>query len=292
VRIHISAYSDLEKTEAHKPRWGDYWFKEHLKNTFRELGCTSDDKNPSLFLHLFGHPLSHIPEHSYNILWIHSHPDWITPDILKSYNKVYCISKSFTQKIREKLNIDIKWLPYPTHMRSLNNERHYDIVFVGNNRRARKGRKIINDLVSLTSLSFKIRIWGLGWNELVPSHWYGGDYFDHLKLNELYSISKIVLNDHHEDMRREGFINPRILDALASGSLVITDNLFRIEDIISAHVPLYQTKEELRYLLTYYLNNNQEREKLIKEAQTEALKYTYKGVCRRILEEMKKNGIQ
>ena len=286
--IDISAYSDLEKREEYKPRWGDYWFKEHLKHTFKELGCPScETPSPSVLLHLFGYPLKQIPEHTYKILWIHSHPDWITSEILKSYHKIYCISKSFTEKINKKLSVNMHWLPYPTHMIPLKREKRYDIVFVGNNRQDKKGRKIINDLVSLFPLPFTIKIWGFGWEGLIPPQWHRGDYFDHQQLNQLYSESKIVLNDHHEDMRKEGFINPRILDALASGSFVITDDLFRINDIIRTHIPVYHRQDELRNLLTYYLTHDQEREALIKKAQPEALAYAYKRVCSVILEDIR-----
>jgi spore maturation protein CgeB len=41
----------------------------------------------------------------------------------------------------------------------------------------------------------------------------------------------VVLNDHWEDMRREGFISNRVFDALACGASVVSDRVSGIEDL-------------------------------------------------------------
>ena len=39
-------------------------------------------------------------------------------------------------------------------------------------------------------------------------------FFDNQRLNEIYTSSLITLNNHNEDIAREGFINPRIFDII------------------------------------------------------------------------------
>ena len=68
-----------------------------------------------------------------------------------------------------------------------------------------------------------------------------------------------MLNDHWSDMREHGFVSNRIYDALACGSLVISDDLPEIEKSFGEAVVTYSTPEELKELVEHYLNFPQER---------------------------------
>ncbi len=275
--IGIISYSDFYDVPERKV-WGDYWLKQNLIGEFIKLGYPVDNSNPGIILHLFGEPVDDILPDTYNILWIHSHPDWITPDVLRKYQKVYCISRHFIQKIIN-MGFNAELLMIPTNMTPLNMKKIYDVVFVGNTKQ-NKMRKIINDM---GYLNHNIKIWGWGWEGLIPDEWYGGVYFENRKLNELYSASKIVLNDHHEDMQREGFINPRILDALASGGFVISDNVLSMNELLNNSVVTYDTPEELREIITRYLNDDAGRNLHTKRGQGAALKFTYNASCSEII---------
>jgi len=275
--IGIVAYSDFYDIPDRKV-WGDYWFKENLIKEFIKSGYPVDNSNPKTLLHLFGEPIEHISSATYNILWIHSHPDWISPEILEKYNKIYCISRYFTNKITN-MGFNAEFLMIPTNMTPISTQKVYDIVFVGNTKQ-NKIRKIISDL---GNHSYKIKIWGWGWKGLIPEEWYGGDYYHNEKLNELYAASKIVLNDHHEDMRIEGFINPRVLDVLASGGFVVSDNVEGMEELLNNSVVTYNTREELHERVGKYLNDDKSRILLAKRGQGIALKYSYAASCAEII---------
>lgn len=275
--LRIIAYSDFYKVPEPKV-WGDYWLKVNLLKEFTKAGYPVDDANPKILLHLFGEPLENIPSDTYNILWIHSHPDWIKPEILRRYRKIYCISEYFARKIAH-MGFDADFLMIPTNIKPVTREKRYDIVFVGNTKQ-NKVRKIVRDLGTPPS---RVRIWGWGWKGLIPDEWYGGDYYEHEKLNELYASAKIVLNDHHEDMRREGFINPRVLDVLASGGFVVSDRSYGIEELFDNSVAVYDTPEELRFIIEKYLHDDKARDALAKKGQARALRYTFRTACAEII---------
>jgi spore maturation protein CgeB len=275
--LSVRAYSDHYDRPEPKV-WGDYWFKENLIKEFRKAGCPVDDKSPKVLLHLFGEPVPDMTPDTYNILWIHSHPDRISPEILENYHKIYCISGQFIRKINE-MGFDAEFLMIPTAMTPLVREKRYDIVFVGNTRQ-KKMRKIICDL---GYSPYRVKIWGWGWKGLIPDNWFGGEYYDNELLNELYASSKVVLNDHHEDMRREGFINPRVLDVLASGGFIISDDVPGMNDLLGNSVAVYRTPEELRELLDFWIRDNSGRERTAEEGRGKALRYTYAAACREIL---------
>ncbi len=281
--IGITAYSDFYDQPARKV-WGDYWFKENLAKAFAGSGYPVDNESPKILLHLFGEPLAELPSDTYNILWIHSHPDRISADILKKYHKIYCISKPFIRKISS-MGFDADFLMVPTNMTPVHCGKKYDIVFAGNTRQ-NKTRKVISDL---GDSSYRVNIWGWGWKGLIPDEWYGGEYYENALLNELYAASKIVLNDHHEDMRIEGFINPRILDVLAGGGFVVSDEALGMNDFLDNSVPTYQTPEELRRLLDIYINDDAGREKLAARGREIASRHTYAACCSEIIRHI--NGI-
>jgi len=275
--LGIRAYSDFYDHPERKV-WGDYWLKENLTREFVRSGYPIDHESPKVVLHLFGEPLADLTEDTYNILWIHSHPDWISREVLKKYRKIYCISEPFTRKII-RMGFEADFLMVPTNMTPVFCEKKYDIVFVGNARQ-NKTRKVIRDL---GESPHQVKIWGWGWKDLVPSAWYGGDYYENAGLNELYASSRIVLNDHHDDMRREGFINPRIFDVLASGGFVVSDDLPGMNDLLDNSVPTYRTPEELRKLLNTYIRADTERERLAGRGREIASRFTYAACCREII---------
>ena len=82
--IGIIAYSDFYDLPEQRV-WGDYWFKENLIREFSRTGCPIDNSSPKIVLHLFGEPRPNLPSDTYNILWLHSHPDWINTDILLTF---------------------------------------------------------------------------------------------------------------------------------------------------------------------------------------------------------------
>src|SRR5271169_2387611 len=141
--IGIMAYSDFYSVP--KPKvWGDYWFKENLLREFTGLGYPVDNDAPKILLHLFGKPHCPPPATGHTILWVHSHPDWITPEILPYYDKVYCISKPFINKIK-KMGFEAQFLMIPTNMQPAGKDKEYDIVFVGNTKQ-KLMRKIVRDM--------------------------------------------------------------------------------------------------------------------------------------------------
>ncbi len=275
--IGIAAYSDFYSVP--KPMvWGDYWLKENLSREFAALGYPVDHSNPKIFLHLFGEQLRTLPGGSHNILWIHSHPDWVTPDLLSNYNKIFCISPPFIIKIKE-MGFEAQFLMIPTNMRPSKREKVYDIVFVGNTKN-NMIRKVIRDM---GSPPYNIKIWGWGWKGLIPDKWYGGEYYQNALLGSLYASARVVLNDHHADMQREGFINPRILDVLASGGFVISDAVAGMDELLDRSVVTYCTPQDLSATIERYIGDAAAREVMTAKGQKIALRYSYRAACLEIL---------
>ena len=283
-RIQIVALSDLEIDTKRKLRWGDYWVKNELEQEFKKLGHTICNKSPDIVFHLFGIPAKNLPEAPYKIIWIHSHPNLISPEILKQYEKIYCLSPTYLDKIRE-WGFKAELLVGGTSKKPINTNPRYDLVFVGN-AKCDFGRKIIKDL---GNIKHELKVWGEGWESIITPEQYGGLYYKNEQLGELYAASKIVLNDHHEDMRREGFLNPRILDAYASGGFIISDDINGIESIFSDTLVRYKNPKHLRELVDYYISHPEKRKETIEKGQDIVRRFTFAKMTEKVLSDFDLN---
>ena len=66
------------------------------------------------------------------------------------------------------------------------------------------------------------------------------------------------LNDHWDDMREKGFVSNRIFDGLACGAFILTDKVNSMGDL-EDFIAVYETPEELKEHIEYYLNNPDKR---------------------------------
>jgi spore maturation protein CgeB len=281
-RIAIISLSDWEKDPSRKPLWGDFWVKYELTNEFTKMGYVVTNEEPEIIIHLFGFPIRGLPKDTYNIIWIYSHPDEVTPFILRGYDKIFCLSSSFIQRIKQ-MGFEAELMIGATSKKPIQREIKYDILLVGNKKQEWHIRQeIVQEIISGTSYNFKV--WGDGWESILPKDYYGGKYIDYRRIEELYASSLVSLNDHHEDMRREGFVSVRIFDILASGGFAISDKNPGIDEIFVDTVPQYESPAHLRELLDFYINNPDERIRLMKKGQEIALSHTWQKRAMQFLE--------
>jgi tetratricopeptide (TPR) repeat protein len=284
LRFRIVSYSDFEKDEERRLRWGDHWVKYELRKALEIRGHIVADRDPDIVIHMFGVPVTNLPRATHRIVWIHSHPDLVTPDILKDYDRIYCISPGFTEKIR-RWGFAADLLVGGTAKKPLKRDPVHDIVFVANAKNLPMGRRIVADLMQTRHAS-KLAVWGQGWSGILPPENHKALYYDNQQLGELYATSRVVLNDHHDDMRREGFINPRILDVMASGGVVVSDDVRGVDSLFQDDLIVYRSPQELEVLLDRYLNDPQQREKAAAAGVRRVQSYTFEKMVERILSDI------
>jgi len=275
--IQIATFSDFEPDQEKAKLWGDYWVKNDLETEFLKQGFEIVNKDPDIFLHCFGVPLKEMPD-CYRILWIHSHPDMITSDVLSQYDKIYCLSPMFAKKI-EATGFDCEVLIGGTSKKYMDQNGYGDdILFIGN---AKNGsRKILDDI----DPKYNISVYGSNYQNRVVND----EYVPNEIINTLYRFAKISLNDHHIDMAREGFLNPRIFDIAASGGFCISDRNPAIDKIFGDSVIQYNTKKGLNELIEYYLDNDYERAQLSSKAHEIAKNYTWEKMVQKVVDDLSK----
>lgn len=187
-------------------------------------------------------------------------------DELQFYDALAVASPSYAKQLK-KAGYNAFYVPqftnpdkfYPDYDERLQSE----VLFVGAKR---------HDGAPVIALKHKlpITIYGPWWDAKIAKQ----PFVDNKILRKYYSSAKIVLNDHRQDMRNNGFINNRTFDVTACGTLLISDYLPEIEEIYGDSVPTWRTEEELVQLINYYLDpaHEEERKEKAKRAQEITLK--------------------
>ncbi|MFH1135058.1 MAG: glycosyltransferase [Pseudomonadota bacterium] len=281
VKIKVKARSDNEPDPRVRLTWGDYWVKVELVRELELLGLEVVEDGHDVLLYLFGGPKKEISPHAYNLVWVYSHPDQVTAENLRGFDRVFSLSESFSRKLGDLGVPRVETMIAATSKKPTIVPLRYDVVFVGNARGSKAdGRDIIG---RLGRVDYNLKVWGTGWDKILPAAHYGGPYWDYRELENLYAAAKISLSDHHADMAREGFVAARVFDVLASGGFVISDRNPGIDDIFGPAVPQYHSPEDLRELVEYYLGHDEERERLRKQGQEIALSHAFRDRARQFV---------
>eukprot|EP01038_Epipyxis_sp_PR26KG_P010841 gene10841-14552_t len=89
----------------------------------------------------------------------------------------------------------------------------------------------------------------------------------------IYRSVKIVIDDANHVTAPWGSVNSRVFDALASGALVISNGKLGINHIFSKELmypdiaPVFRTGSELAHLIDFYMNNPNERTRVMMKMQ-------------------------
>jgi hypothetical protein len=253
-------------------RWGDYHFARSLQRSLERAGhptrlhflpawqsptAARDD----IAVHLFG--LKEAPTHvgQVNILWQISHPDLATPEIYGRYDHVFVASDPFAAWMGDQVDVPVTPLHQatdPERFRPTPGGPHHELLFVASSRKVR--RRIVDDLAGT---SHELAVYGRDWTaDLIDPRFVRGEIVPNAELARYYSAADIVLNDHWDDMRFEGFLSNRLYDALACGAFVISDRVQGIDVEFDGAVATYRSRHDIESLISRYLDDPGERKRL------------------------------
>lgn len=230
--MHIHIGLNARRTNAQS--WGDLPFAHSLAAAFAQIGHASQlffrDEAPTLtgqrdvVLRIIGphldEPVPGVP----NLLWMISPPNMAPLACLARYQALFLASNALVRRCLAQ-GLNAVHLPQATDTRVFNPLARGDlpvdlpISFVGNHA-PRAPRLTVR---AALDLGFDVKIWGQGWEGVVPAHHLCGTRLDSAELAQVYARSHVVLNSHMPYMAELGFMNNRSFDALACGAQVVSD---------------------------------------------------------------------
>lgn len=251
-----------------KIQWSDYVFANTMKKYLERIGYYVvveskdewyNEEEADVVVSLRG-PFAYCPdsrkEDCTYILWNLSHPDTVTDEEYNAFDLV-CIGsekEEYLEKIRARVQVPVVSLPmcvdtelfYPEE--NPVKEKAHEWVFVGNSR----GKERKSVLWAIRH-GLPLEIWGAGWKKFIPDE---ADYEKYVvaenlpnhELRTLYWNSMATFDDHYEDMIQNGFINTRIMEAVACGLPVISDYSEVLTSMFGDGILCYHNEEEFLQL--------------------------------------------
>ncbi len=243
-------------------RWGDYHFARSLGAALDRLGQwvgdrPSRDGRPGaagtlddVVLVIRGLVPTVPPAHTTNLMWVISHPDEITLAEVASYDAVFAASRTWAADRSAEWKLPIEPLLQCTdttrfHPGLAEPDSGPRRLFVGNAR-----HQLRPSVAAAIETGTPLTVIGTGWDEWLPAAEVRveADRVANEELPALYASAGLVLNDHWEDMRVEGFVSNRIFDVLATGARLLTDEVAGLAEVLGDGLTTWSHLSEFAHL--------------------------------------------
>lgn len=261
--IRIMSPSDTD--QVHPTWWGDHWVREDMLKSFAQYDWTPGPIQGQVDVSLLLKGGNYFEtDAKIRLAWIYSHPndkEGLEKALSPKTDIIYTLSSQHANLLA-KSRPDVKILLPATSKRYCprKDEPQYDILIVGNGLKPERVRiaKI------LIRRGYKIKIVGAYWNGHVNKRFLLCPYWDNERYSELFNSAKITLYIHNDDMRINGFVAVRVLDAIAcSDSFVISDKNEGFKDLALETIPQYEDDKHLFALLDRHLSRDNDHQKLL-----------------------------
>ena len=154
----------------------------------------------------------------------------------------------------------------------------------------------IMEMLEPSELPYNFKLYGKNWDNIHKFKDYYQGFVNYSKLPEIYASTKIVIDDANRATKKYGAVNSRVFDTLACGTLIVTNGALGAEETFNGKLPVFKSKKELNHLIKFYLSNDDERNRKIRELQRYVLdKHTYINRAlkvREILEEYSQSKLK
>jgi glycosyltransferase involved in cell wall biosynthesis len=263
MRIGVSTCApDRERAQF----WGDTHLARGLMRAFRRLGHEStelilDDwigskaASCDVVVHLRGLTRRPTARGQWNVLWIISHPDRLEPGECDDYDLLATASLKHAAELSSTLGRRVHYLPQATDADTFRTGLRdpafeTSVLYVGN---ARWPHRRAPRWMMRSGRPFAL--YGKNWDKTPEASLVVDDYISNRDLPKAYRSASVVVADHHGSMRTNGFVANRLFDVLASGGVVLTDNVEGLEDLFGEVVPAYADPRELESQLRLLLSD-------------------------------------
>jgi len=242
-------------------RWGDYHFARSLAAALDRLGQWVAIDHPQtrgrasrrlddVVLVIRGLQRVVPSEHATSLLWVISHPEEVTRDEVAAYDAAFAASRTWAARRSAEWGLPVEPLLQCTDTTRFRPgltepDTGPRRLFVGNAR-----HRLRPSVAAAIETGTPLTVIGTGWDEWLPVHdvEVAAESVPNEDLPALYASAGLVLNDHWEDMRVEGFVSNRVFDVLATGARLLTDDVVGLTDVLGTDVPTWSHLSEFAHL--------------------------------------------
>ena len=197
-----------------------------------------------------------------NLQWIISHPELVTAKEAAGFDAVFAASGEWARRRSAQWGTPIEPLlqctdPDLFHPDLGEPDSGPPVLFVGNSRKV--NRPAVQAAVAAGA---DVHVYGGGWDGILDPAHVRGTGIPNARVGAHYAAASIVLNDHWDDMRRDGFLSNRLFDAVACGTRVVSDDVPGLAEVFGSSVAVFRSPAEMARLLqepfrTTFLDHDQ-----------------------------------
>lgn len=256
-------------TVERREGWGDWHFAQSLKAALERLGhevvvdCREAWYRPTAHLDDVVVALRGVaryipnPRHA-NLLWIISHPERVTPREVSGFDRSFAASASYATRFGGQHDLVVEPLLQCTDRERFrpvdpDHDRAHDVLFVGN------ARGVRTSVSAALDAGFEPAVYGIRWAGLLPPRCFQAPYIPNAELPNVYSAAGVVLNDHWDEMREQGFLSNRLFDVAACAAPLVTDPVVGLRETFGDVVETFVTADEMGAALRRQLEDSPER---------------------------------
>jgi len=194
------------------------------------------------------------------ICWMRNWFDrWAVKSYFQNWDIYLCSSLKAQIHFKEKYGIDAKLF------RIANNHKRFyqttdfqdktlDYCFTSNYWNADRDIEKIDP----EKIGYSFALFGKNWEKHPRFKEYYKGFVPYAKLPEIYNQTKILVDDANHVTKEWGSVNSRVFDAIASGTLVISNSAEASRDVFNGMLDVYKDVEDLKLLMDKYINNKDE----------------------------------
>ncbi len=249
-------------------RWGDLHFARALAAALERLGQDAAVDHRDALLRPTGRlddvvltirGLSPVPPRpdapdQLRLLWVISHPEAVGEEEAAGYDRVFAASLTWGRdgvgpQLRDASGGAVEPLLQATDPARFRPgagppDVGDAVLFVGNSRGVY--RPVVRTLLEA---GVDVGVYGGRWTEFLGAGVVRAEHVPNEQVPALYRGAGIVLNDHWEQMRAQGFVSNRLFDATACAARVVSDEVAGVEELFGGLARTFRTDAELLELV-------------------------------------------
>ncbi|KQT60048.1 hypothetical protein ASG52_18140 [Methylobacterium sp. Leaf456] len=235
------------------PQWGDTHFAKGLKAALEPLGwivridpvdAWYGGEAVDVDLVLRGLGRYRCEPDRLNLMWLISHPNLIEADEPAAFDHVFIASDVYLPTFRHRYGVPCSTLHQATDpvLFAPGAAAGIDtpLLFVGNSQR--EYRTMVRWCIERR---LPLAIWGAMWEGIVPPKMVRGPHLPNERLAAAYAGAGVLLNDHWDSMRANGFLSNRLFDGSAAGAPILTDPVAGLAEVFGDTIPTVASAEDL-----------------------------------------------
>ena len=185
-----------------------------------------------------------------------------------AFDRVYAASATWAARASAATGVAVTPLLQCTDPRLFNPDRGEPdtgppVLFVGNSRDVYR-----RSVRSALAVGAEVEVHGADWERFLAPNLIASKIIANDDLGALYCSAGVVLNDHHDDMRRDGFLGNRLFDVTACAARLVTDEIEGLSEVFGDVVKTFNDETEMGPLLADPVSAFPSREARLAVAET------------------------